>query len=174
MPISLVVRGGTVYDGTGGPGRVADVAIEGDRVVGVGDVPADVDAGVVDATGLAVVPGFINTLSHAWAALQSDGSAASDVLQGVTTEVFGEAFTPGPSTPEFAELAGSYYAPDVRVDFRRLSDGLDFLEKSGVSVNVASSIGGMNLRVIGAGFRDRRLTGTELGVLRALVAEEMQ
>ncbi len=174
MPVSLVLRGGTVYDGSGGPGRRADVAVDGDRIAGIGDIPAGVDALEVDATGLAVVPGFINTLSHAWGALQNDGSGASDLLQGVTTEVFGEAFTPGPSTPEFVELTASYYAPDVRVDFRRLSEGLDFLEKSGVALNVASSLGGMNLRVIGAGFADRRLTGTETAVLRGLVAEEMQ
>lgn len=174
MPVSLVVRGGTVYDGTGSPGRRADVAVDGDRIVGIGDVPPDVDALEVDATGLAVVPGFINSLSHAWGALQDDGSGESDLLQGVTTEVFGEAFTPGPSTPEFVELCGSYYAPDVRVDFRRLSDGLDHLESSGVALNVASSIGGMNLRVIGAGFENRRLTSVELDVLQGLVAEEMQ
>ncbi|MBK5306140.1 MAG: amidohydrolase family protein [Frankiaceae bacterium] len=174
MPVSLVIRGGLVYDGSGGDGRIADVAVDGDRVVGVGAIPPDVDAREIDATGLAVVPGFINTLSHAWGALQRDGSGESDLLQGVTTEVFGEAFTPGPSTPEFVDLCKAYYAPGVRVDFSRLSEGLDFLEKSGVALNVASSIGGMNLRVIGAGFDDRRLTAPELAVLRALVAEEMQ
>jgi N-acyl-D-amino-acid deacylase len=174
MPISMVVRGGTVYDGSGSAGRRADVAVDGDRVVGIGDIPPDVDAQQVDATGLAVVPGFINVLSHAWGALQQDGSGESDLLQGVTTEVFGEAFTPGPSTPEFAELCASYYAPGVRVDFRRLSDGLDDLVSSGVTVNVASSVGGMNLRVIGAGFDDRRLTAAEIDLLRGLMTEEMQ
>lgn len=174
MPASLVVRGGTVYDGLGSVGRRADVVVDGDRVVGIGDVPEHVDGVEVDASGFAVVPGFINTLSHAWGALQKDGSGESDLLQGVTTEVFGEAFTPGPSTPAFVELAGSYYAPDVRVDFRRLSEGLDHLESSGVALNVASSIGGMNLRVIGAGFADRRLTSTELDVLRSVASEEMQ
>jgi N-acyl-D-amino-acid deacylase len=174
MSISLVVRGGTVFDGTGAPGRRADVAVDGDRIVGIGEVPVSVDAAEVDATGLAVVPGFINTLSHAWGALQKDGSGESDLLQGVTTEVFGEAFTPGPSSPEFVDLCKSYYAQDVRVDFARLSDGLDDLESSGVTVNVASSIGGMNLRVLGAGFEDRRLSAKEQDALRGIVAEEMQ
>lgn len=173
MPTSVVIRGGTVHDGTGAPGRRRDVAIDGDRIVGVGDVPPGVDAVEIDATGLAVLPGFINTLSHAWGALQRDGSGASDLLQGVTTEVFGEAFTPGPSPPEFAELFRSS-APDVRVDFPRLSEGLAFLETSGVAVNVASSIGGTNLRVIGAGFDNRRLTAAELDRLRGIVEEEMQ
>ncbi|MDT7572818.1 MAG: N-acyl-D-amino-acid deacylase [Actinomycetota bacterium] len=174
MPISLVIRGGTVYDGSGAPGRVADVAVDGDRVVGIEDVPDYVDAVSLDASGLAVVPGFINVLSHAWPALQKDGTGASDLLQGVTTEVFGEAFSPGPSGPGFEELCGSYYAPDVRVDFPRLSDGLDDLVRGGLAMNVASSLGGMNLRIIAAGFTDRRLTEGELDALCGLVAEEMQ
>src|SRR4051794_9954569 len=136
MTLSVVVRGGTVFDGEGGPGVAADVGIEGDRVVVVGSVPADADALEIDATGLAVVPGFINTLSHAWGALQRDGSGVSDLVQGVTTEVFGEAFTPGPSTPEFTVAVGSMYA-DVNVDFRRLSDGLSDLESRGIALNVA-------------------------------------
>lgn len=174
MPASVVVRGGTVYDGTGGPGRRADVVIDGDVVALVGHAPEAVDALEIDATGQAVIPGLINVLSHAWGALQQDGSAASDVLQGVTTEVFGEAYTPGPSSPEFVELCAASYQADVRADFSRLSEGLAQLESLGVAVNVASSLGGHNLRLLGAGFEDRRLTSTELDRLRGLVAEEMQ
>jgi N-acyl-D-amino-acid deacylase len=170
----MVVRGGVVYDGNGGPGVRADVAVDGDRIAGIGEVPASVDAVELDVAGLAVVPGFINVLSHAWAGLQVDGSGASDLLQGVTTEVFGEAFTPGPSSAEFVELSRSYYAPDTDLDFGRLSDGLSDLERRGVALNVASSIGGMNLRVIAAGFADRRLEPKELDLLRGIVAEEMQ
>ncbi len=55
------------------------------------------DARVLDATGLAVTPGFVNVLSHAWGSLQRDGSGSADLLQGVTTEVFGEAFSLGPA-----------------------------------------------------------------------------
>jgi N-acyl-D-amino-acid deacylase len=174
VAISLVLRGGVVYDGSGAAGAPADVAVDGDRIAAIGEVPDSVDALEVHVGGLAVVPGFINVLSHAWAGLQQDGSAASDLLQGVTTEVFGEAFTPGPSNAEFVELSRSYYAPDTDVDFRRLSDGLSDLERRGIAPNVASSIGGMNLRVIGAGFADRRLEPKELELLRGIVAEEMQ
>lgn len=174
MPVSLVIRGGTVYDGDGGPGRVADVAVDGARIVGVGEIPTMLDAVELDARGLAVAPGFINVLSHAWRALLRDGSATSDLMQGVTTEIFGEGFSPGPSTREFVELCASFYAPDVAVDFPRLSDGLAHLEARGVAVNIASSIGGMNLRTLGAGFEERRLTAGELDGLRGVVAEEMQ
>lgn len=174
MSASLVVRGGTVYDGSGTPGRSADVVVDGDVVALVGQAPAWIDGVEIDATGLAVVPGLINVLSHAWGALQRDGSAASDLLQGVTTEVFGEAFTPGPSSPEFVELCASDYPTAARTDFPRLSVGVSHLESQGVAVNVASSLGGHNLRLLGAGFQDRPLTQAELDRLRTLVAEEMQ
>ena len=72
MPASLVIRGGTVYDGTGALGLPADVVIGGDRVLAVGPAPDGLDAEVIDATGLAVAPGFVNVLSHAWASLQLD------------------------------------------------------------------------------------------------------
>lgn len=174
MSASLVVRGGTVYDGTGSPGRSADVVIDGDVVALVGQAPDSVDALELDATGLAVIPGLINVLSHAWGSLQQDGSAASELLQGVTTEVFGEAYTPGPSSPGFLQLIASTYGADVRGDFSRLSEGLSYLESRGVAVNVASSVGGHNLRLLGAGFEDRRLTAAELDRLCGVVAEEMQ
>ena len=174
MPTSLVIRGGTVYDGSGAPGRRADVAVAGDRVLGIGDIPPTVDAVELDATGLAVVPGFVNVLSHAWGSLQQDGAGTSDLLQGVTTEVFGEAFTPGPADEQLGQLVATFYPGEVRADFARLSDGLSALESGGVSPNVASSIGGANLRVLAAGFDDRPLTAGELDRLRALVAEEMQ
>lgn len=176
MTLTTIIRGGTVYDGSGGPGRRADVGIEGDQVVLVAeDLPETPGAEVLDATGLAVVPGFVNVLSHAWGSLQLDGSGASDLLQGVTTEVFGEAFSLGPSNDDFAELVGSFGAEEgVRTVFDRLSEGLDHLERLGVAPNVASFIGGHNLRVLGARFDDRRLSTTELDTLQHLVAEEMQ
>jgi N-acyl-D-amino-acid deacylase len=176
MTLTLVVRGGLVSDGSGGPARRADVGVEGDRVVVVDEL-SDTEADrVVDATGLAVVPGFINMLSHAWGSLQKDGSGASDLLQGVTTEVFGEAFSLGPGSEAFRGMLASFGVLDdgVEVVFERLSDGLDHLEAGGVAVNVASFVGGHNLRLLGAGYDDRRLSHVELDRLSGLVAEEMQ
>src|SRR3954447_3759704 len=96
MPATLVLRGGSVVDGTGAPAVRADVAVDGDRIVAVGELPGEVDAQDLDASGLVVAPGFVNVLSHAWGTLQLDPTGASDLLQGVTTEVFGEAFSLGP------------------------------------------------------------------------------
>lgn len=178
MPASLVVSGGTVYDGSGAPGAEADLLIEGDRVLGVvprgsGETQAPPGVEVLDATGLAVAPGFINVLSHAWGSIQLDPTGASDVYQGVTTEVFGEAYSLGPGGPEFAALLGGAAQPGTQVDFPHLADGLNHLENKGIGLNVASFIGGHNLRVLGAGFDDRPLEAAELDKLRALVDEEM-
>ncbi|MGN6523570.1 MAG: N-acyl-D-amino-acid deacylase family protein, partial [Actinomycetes bacterium] len=176
MPVCLVIRGGDVVDGTGAPARRADVAIDGDRIVAVGDVPAGVDAAELDATGHVVSPGFINVLSHAWGSLQTDPTGASDLLQGVTTEVFGEAFSLGPSDGRLSEALRPWGGLDGggRVDFPRLCEGLDHLESIGVALNVASFIGGVNLRLLGAGFDDRPLSAAELDRLRGVVEEEMQ
>jgi N-acyl-D-amino-acid deacylase len=172
MPASLVIRGGTVVDGTGAAARPADVVIDGDRIAAIGVVD-DVDAPVLDATGQIVAPGFINVLSHAWGSLQIDATGGSDLLQGVTTEVFGEAFSLGPGKVSEALRNWDALGGDAEVDFDRLSQGLDHLERKGVAPNVASFIGGVNLRVLGAGFDDRPLQPAELDRLRALVDEEM-
>jgi N-acyl-D-amino-acid deacylase len=173
MALTLTIRGGLVYDGEGGPPVRTDVGIEGDRVVVVGELP-DTDAPTIDATGLAVAPGFINILSHAWGSLQVDGAGPSELLQGVTTEVFGEAISLGPSTAELASLvhARSEWSK-TRIDFARLSEGLDHLEKCGVAMNVASFLGGHNLRAWVAGNDDRPLTAAEIDQLQGLVDEEM-
>jgi N-acyl-D-amino-acid deacylase len=172
MPASLVIRGGTVVDGTGAAARPADVVIDGDRIVAVGSV-GGVDAPELDATGHVVAPGFVNVLSHAWGSLQQDPTGGSDLLQGVTTEVFGEAFSLGPGQVSQALRNWDDLSGGARVDFDRLSQGLDYLERKGVAPNVASFIGGVNLRVLGAGFDDRPLEPAELDTLRALVDEEM-
>ena len=175
VALTAIIRGGTVYDGSGGQGRIVDVGIEGDRVVALAEnLPDAFDAEVLDATGLVVVPGFINVLSHGWGPMQSDGSAASDLLQGVTTEVFGEAFSLGPSNADLARAVKQFDPSDIRVDFDRLGEGLDYLEHRGIAPNVASFVGGHNLRILAAGFENRLLTSSELDHLTHLVAEEMQ
>jgi N-acyl-D-amino-acid deacylase len=173
MPASLVIRGGTVIDGTGGEPRRADVVVEGDRIIVVGSVGDTVDAIELDAGGQVVAPGFVNVLSHAWGSLQLDPTGGSDLLQGVTTEVFGEAFSLGPGNVSEALSNWDDLSGGAQVDFDRLSQGLDHLERRGIAPNVASFIGGVNLRMLGAGFDDRPLEPTELDRLRVLVDEEM-
>ncbi|MHB2022339.1 MAG: N-acyl-D-amino-acid deacylase family protein [Mycobacteriales bacterium] len=173
MTTSLVIRGGTVYDGEGGPGRTADVAVDGDRISGLGAIPASA-APTLDATGLAVAPGFINILSHSWGSLQKDGRGASELCQGVTTQVFGEAFSIGPTSAETAEVIAQFGLDEgERVDFARLSEGLSYLQRCGIAPNVASFVGGHNLRILGGGLSADPLEPAALDRLRGLLDEEM-
>ena len=98
----VIIENGTVYDGTGAPGYKADIAVAGDRVVAIGDLAEDSASLTIDATGLAVAPGFINLLSHAHTSLIKDGRAMSDVMQGVTLEVLSE-LSLSPMNEETAE-----------------------------------------------------------------------
>ena len=92
----VIIRNGTVYDGSGGEGRQADVAMRGDRIAGVGDFKNATAKVTIDARGLAVAPGFINMLSWSTESLIADGRSQSEIRQGVTTEIMGEGESMGP------------------------------------------------------------------------------
>src|SRR5260221_9576241 len=95
-PFDVIIKGGTVYDGSGGEGRIADVAIRGDRIAGLGDFSKAAAKNTIDARGLAVAPGFINMLSWSTESLIQDGRSQSEIRQGVTTEIMGEGESMGP------------------------------------------------------------------------------
>ncbi|MFI6505878.1 amidohydrolase family protein [Nonomuraea typhae] len=174
MASSLMIRGGTVHDGTGGPGRVADVLVEGDRIVAIGPGLDGHGAPALDATGLVVSPGFVNVLSHAYFTLESDGRGLSDLYQGVTTQIFGEGLSIGPLTPALrAELEASFGSGTPPLVWERLSEFLAHLESKGVVQNVASFVGAHNLRMMGAGSDDRPMSAAELSHVQGVLGEEM-
>ena len=177
----VLISGGAVYDGSGADPVVADVAIAGDRVVQIrprdegsaGPGPADA-AVVIDATGKAVAPGFINILSHSNLSILHDPRSLGELTQGVTTEVFGEGSSMGPLTPRLkSELQNGDSGLTYEVSWTRLREYLDHVEHRGASQNVASFIGGGTIRINGVGFEDRPATLAEMDRMRALVAEEM-
>src|SRR3982750_844762 len=86
----IIIRGGTVYDGTGRAPVKADVGIRGDRIAAIGNLSRASAPTIVDATGLAVAPGFINRLAHSETSLIVDPRSLSEIKQGVTTQIFGE------------------------------------------------------------------------------------
>src|SRR4030095_11339460 len=142
---TLVIRGGTVYDGTGAPGRVTDVAIAGDRIASVGDASEFLrGAGVevVDARGLAVAPGFINMLSWSTESLLVDGRSQGEIREGITLEIFGEGNSMGPLTDALTKSIVEQRG-DLNYDitWTSLSEYLKDLERRGISPNVASYIG---------------------------------
>jgi len=171
----FVIRGGTVYDGTGAPGRRGDIGIRGDRIAGVGDL-SDVPATtVIDAAGLAVAPGFINMLSWSTESMLVDGRSQGELREGVTTQIFGEGSSMGPLTPEMKQRAIEQMG-DLKYDitWTTLSEYLRELEKRGVSQNVASFIGATTIREHVIGLEDKKPTTAQLDEMRALVRQEMQ
>jgi N-acyl-D-amino-acid deacylase len=171
----VVIRGGTVYDGTGSPGVVADVAIDGDRISAVGDLAGARGRQEIDAAGLAVAPGFINMLSWAPFSLMHDGRAQSDIRQGVTLEVFGEGWSMGPVNDDIVRTLKRFQT-DIRFDitWTTLGEYLELVVERGVSPNVASYVGATTVRIHVLGFEDRPPSPDELDSMRALVREAME
>ena len=163
-----VIRNGTIYDGSGSEGYVADVAISGDRVAKIGLNLPGKGKKEVDASGMAVTPGYINMLSWATESLVIDGRSQSDIRQGVTLEVFGEGGSGGP----LSEIMKAEY--DTPPEWTTLGEYLEFLETKGVSPNVASFIGATTLRIHQVGYEDRAPTDEEMENMRVLVKEGME
>ena len=170
----VIVRGGTVYDGSGRAPFTGDVAIRGDRIVGVGRTVRGRGATEIDARGLAVAPGFINMLSWATESLILDGKGQSDIRQGVTLEVMGEGWSMGPLNPEMKRLLVQRQ-DDFRfpVTWTSLGDYLGYLEKKGVSPNVASFVGAATVRIHELGENDVDPTPAQLARMRELVRVAM-
>ena len=171
----LVLRGGTVYDGTGSPPVTADVAIAGDSVVAVAPGLPGTGRTELDVTGLAVSPGFINMLSWATESLLEDGRAQSDIRQGVTLEVFGEGISMGPLTDSMkSEMRALQRDIKFDVAWTTLAEYLDHLVARGVSPNVASFVGATTVRIHELGYEDRPPTAEELGRMQDLVRAAMR
>lgn len=169
----LIIRGGTIYDGSGKPPVVGDVAIKDDRIVAVGKIDGTAKTEVA-AKGMAVAPGFINMLSWATESLIADPKSQSDIRQGVTLEVMGEGSSMGPMNATMkrqeTERQGDVKYP---IEWTTLGDYLTYLEKRGVSTNVASFIGAATVRIHELGEGDVDPTPEQLTRMRALVKQAM-
>jgi N-acyl-D-amino-acid deacylase len=170
----VVIRGGTVYDGTGGAPYDGDVAISGDRIAAVGAV-RERGSVEIDARGLAVSPGFINMLSWATTSLIADGRSQSDIRQGVTLEVFGEGWSLGPVN-ETMRREQTEQQGDIKYDisWTTLAEALDTIAKRGISPNIASFVGAASVRIHELEHDDRPPTADELRRMRALVDAAMR
>jgi N-acyl-D-amino-acid deacylase len=163
-----------VYDGTGQPPRRADVGIRSDRIVAIGHLKSARAKSVIDATGLAVAPGFINMLSHSEVSLIADGRSLGELKQGVTTQIFGES-SMGPLTDEMKKRRVDQQG-DIKYEiaWTTLAEHLTYLEKRGVSQNVASFIGAPTVREYVIGLEDKPPTPEQLDRMRELVRQEMK
>lgn len=170
----VLIRNGTVYDGTGAPPYMADVAITGDRVSAIGDFAQNSADLEIDASGFAVAPGFFNMLSHAHLSLIEDGRAMSDVLQGVTFEVLSEVSL-SPLTDATAKFwSTSFVEEDVEISWRSLGEYLEHVEASGVAPNFGTFVSAATVRMNVLGMDDVDPTPEQLQLMKAQVAQAMQ
>jgi N-acyl-D-amino-acid deacylase len=175
LDFDVIIRGGTVYDGTGAEPKNVDVAIRGDRIAEIGDLKTAKVKTVVDASGLAVAPGFINMLSWSNESLIQDGRSQSEIRQGVTTEIMGEGESMGPVNDRVREhMLREQSDIKYEVKWNTLAEYLRYLETRGVSCNVASFIGATTIRENVIGFEDKPPTPEQLEQMRQLVRKEME
>ncbi len=171
----VIIAGATIYDGSGAAPFVGDVAIEDDRIAAIGDLSGARAERRVDASGMAVAPGFINMLSWATETLLQDGRSQSDIRQGVTLEVMGEGWSMGPINDAMrrdmiVQQAFFHFNPT----WTTLGEYLDTLERRGISTNVASFVGATTVRIHELGEADRPPTPEELARMQELVRQAMR
>ncbi len=182
----LILRGGTIYDGSGSAPYTADIAIDGDRIAAIGDLADVRGEQEVDVEGFAVSPGFINMLSWATESLITDGRSLSDLRQGVTLEVFGEGVSNGPLNAAMKEELWGWVVQDAgseeaaedvlggsEIPWTTLDEYLTFLTSKGVSPNVASLVGAATIREYVLGKENRTPAPEQLQQMQDLVREAM-
>jgi N-acyl-D-amino-acid deacylase len=171
----VLIKNGTIADGSGNPTYIGNVGINADTIAAIGELKNAKGALEIDASGLVVAPGFINMLSWATESLIADGKSQSDIRQGVTLEVFGEGNSMGPLTAEnkkeWQENQGDL---KFDIDWNTLDEYLQSLVKRGVSPNVASFIGATTVRVNHIGYEDRAPTDEEMESMKNMVRQAME
>jgi N-acyl-D-amino-acid deacylase len=172
----ILIINGTIYDGTGSPAISASIAINDGKIVHIGDFESDKKSRtIIDASGKAVSPGFINMLSWGNENLIWDGRSMSDIKQGVTLEIFGEGTSMGPLNDEmFAARQRADESRDYETTWRTLGEYLQFLENRGVSTNVASFVGASTIRRYVLGEDNISPTPEQLDEMKALVRFAME
>jgi N-acyl-D-amino-acid deacylase len=171
----VVIRGGTVYDGSGKPGVRMDIGIRGDKIAGVGDLAKAKAKTTIDASGLAVTPGFINMLSWSNESLLADGRGQSEVRQGVTTQIMGEGWSMGPLNAAIKKrMKAEQVDIKFEIEWNTLDEYLYFLERKGIAQNVASFVGAATIREYVIGLENKKPTTDQMDVMRRLVEQEMK
>jgi N-acyl-D-amino-acid deacylase len=169
----VLITGGLVYDGTGSDPVITDIGIRGDRIVAIGKLASSPTRMIVDARNLAVAPGFINMLSHSEESLIIDGRSQGEIREGVTTQIFGEE-SMGPLTEQMRQ-SKLLKQGDLTYDipWTTLSEYLMYLEKKGISQNIASFIGAATIREYVIGLENKKATPDQLKQMCGLVLTEM-
>jgi len=171
----VLILNGTIYDGAGGAPYEGDVGIRGDKIAAIGELDGASAATIIDARGQAVSPGFINMLSWAVETLIVNGEGLSDLEQGVTLEVFGEGWSWGPwSEAMKAEAVKQQADIKYEIEWTSLGEYLEYLERRGIAMNVASFVGAATVRIHELGYANRAASADELGRMQELVRVAMR
>lgn len=171
----IILRHGTLYDGSGSSPYAGDIAINADTIAAIGDLKRARGKIDLDVEQLAVAPGFINMLSWAGESLIADGRSQSDIRQGVTLEVMGEGWSGGPLNPDM-KRDNTEQQGDIKYDIEwsTLGEYLEFLENKGVSCNIASFVGATTIRINALGYEDRPPSPAEMEHMKRLVRQAME
>ncbi|GAB2798918.1 D-aminoacylase [Rhabdobacter roseus] len=169
----LIIRNGTLYDGSGGVPYTGDLAIQGQRIAAIGTFKGKAKR-EINARGLAVAPGFVNMLSHAYSSLLVDGRSLSDLRQGVTLEVFGENSMGPLSEAMRQDMLAQQGDYKYEVPWTTLGEFLTHLEKKGVATNFASFVSASEVREHELGQINRAPNAEELRRMKKLVEQAMQ
>ncbi|WP_435356177.1 N-acyl-D-amino-acid deacylase family protein [Emticicia sp. SJ17W-69] len=172
----IIIKNGIVYDGNGGEPQKIDIAIKADTIAFIGDLSNETNTKqIIDAKGMAVAPGFVNMLSWSTESLIQDGRSMGEITQGVTLEVMGEGDSMGPLSEsmkkDFQNAQGDI---KYKVEWNSLSEYLNYLEKRGVSTNVASFVGAATVRANELGYANRPPKAEELERMKQHVRKAMQ
>jgi len=171
-----IIRHGALYDGTGHTPIKGDIAINADTIAFIGDCAnATARQHDIDATGKAVSPGFIDMQSWSVTSLLQDGRSMGAIRQGITLEVFGEGSSEGPLTDTMKKVEEQQEGDiKYKIEWTSLKDYLTYLERAGVSTNVASFVGASTIRENVLGDANRAPTPVELDKMRSLVKQAME
>ncbi len=171
----IIIKNGTIYDGSGSVPYKGDLAINSDTIAALGNLKGAHGKSVIDAANMAVAPGFINMLSWADKSLIEDGLSQSDIRQGVTLEVMGEGWSDGPLNEAMKkEIIEKQGAIRFDIKWNTLGEYLNFLENKGVSCNFASFVGATTLRIYALGYENRPPSKDEMILMKKLAKEAME
>lgn len=171
----LIIRNGVIYDGNGTDPKKTDIGIKADTIAFIGDLSSESATQIIDANGMAVAPGFVNMLSWSTESLIADGRSLGELKQGVTLEVMGEGDSMGPLSDSMRTYLQNLQGDiKYKIEWKTLGEYLKFLEKKGVSTNVASFVGASTVRSHELGYANRPPNEEEMARMKKLVREAME